>query len=103
MDFFNKREEIPAADLLILKDVIQHWKTQEIYEFLDYITTSKKFKHILIVNCCNQTIDDFDIPPQIEDTYRWRPLAASHLPLRKYSPEVLFKYDTKEVSVINCW
>ena len=26
----------------------------EIYLFLDYLTTSNKFKYILLVNCCNQ-------------------------------------------------
>ena len=100
MDFFGKKEEIPSADLLILKDVIQHWKTAEIYEFLDHITASKKFKYILIVNCCNQTIDDYDIPKIIEDTYRWRPLSANYFPLKKYKPDILFKFNTKEVSVI---
>ncbi len=100
MDFFNAKEEIPEGDLLILKDVIQHWKTQEIYTFLDYITQNNKFKYILIVNCSYQTIDDYDIPEDTEETYHSRPLTALLYPLKKYNPEIVFTYHTKEVSII---
>lgn len=97
-DFYSEKENIPAADLLILKDVIQHWKTEEIYEFLDYLTTVKKHKYILIINCAYQQKDEQ--PLSAEGTYRFRPLSAKFLPLKKYSPEILFTYHTKEVSVI---
>ena len=100
MDFYTQKEEIPAADLLILKDVIQHWKTEEIYSFLDYLTTVKKHKYILMVNCSYQKEDDQPIPPSVEGTYRFRPLSANFLPLKKYNPNILFTYHTKEASVI---
>jgi len=100
MDGFKERANLPSADLLILKDVIQHWKTAEIYEFLDDITTSKKFKYILLVNCCYQKADDEDIPAHCFDTYRFRPLSADYLPLKKYGATILTKYHTKEACVI---
>jgi hypothetical protein len=94
MDFFTKKEEIISGDLCIIKDVLQHWKMNEIYIFLDYIITNKKFKYILICNCCNQKQDN----PENEG--RSTPLSASYLPLKKYNPVKMFNYITKEVSLI---
>jgi SAM-dependent methyltransferase len=100
MDGFKERASLPSADLLILKDVLQHWTTAEIYEFLDDITTSKKFKYILIVNCSFQKADDEDIPEHIINTYRHRPLSANFFPLKKYGAKILTKYKTKEACLI---
>ena len=95
MDFFTKKEEIINGDLCILKDVLQHWNMEEIYTFLDYIIRTKKFKYILICNCCNQVQDN----PSNEG--RSTPLSVKYLPLKKYNPVKLFNYNTKEVSVIS--
>lgn len=100
MDGLKERDKLPSADLLILKDVIQHWTTAEIYEFLDDVSTSKKFKYILIVNCCYQKADDEEIPAHCIGTYRFRPLSANFLPLKKYEAKILTKYHTKEVCLI---
>ena len=95
LDFCNKKENIINADLCILKDVIQHWSVDNIYNFLDYITENKKFKYILICNCCNQLSDNTNIL-----NGDWRPLSCDFLPLKKYNPKKIYKYATKEVSVI---
>jgi hypothetical protein len=95
LDFFNHRENILTGDLCILKDVLQHWALDDIYSFLDYLVETKKFKYILICNCCNQIQENTDI--QKGD---WRPLCFSYLPLKKYNPIKVFEYNTKEVSVI---
>jgi len=97
LDFFNKKEEIETGDMCILKDVIQHWSVHDIHQFLDYLTESKKFKYILIVNCCHQPYDNIDIV-----TGDWRPLGCDFYPLKKYNPKKLFTFLTKEVSVIEC-
>ena len=67
---------------------------------MDYITKSHKFKYILLINCSDTT-------PQNTTTYRkdikvgdFSSLSASKVPLSKYSPEVIYKWDTKEVSLI---
>jgi hypothetical protein len=95
LDFFNNRETIKNGDLCILKDVLQHWKIDEIYNFLDYLVENKKFKYILICNCCNQTKDN----PENDD--RFTPLSAHFYPLKKYNPIKLYNYHTKEISVIS--
>jgi hypothetical protein len=94
LDFFNKKETIINGDLCILKDVIQHWKIDEIYTFLDYLVENKIFKHILICNCCNQVKNN----PENHD--RSTPLSIDFFPLKKYNPVKLYNYNSKEVSVI---
>jgi mannosyltransferase OCH1-like enzyme len=95
LDFFNNKEDIIDCDLYILKDILQHWSINDITMFLDYLINHKVFKYILITNCSYQTNDNVDI-----NTGNFRPLSADYLPLKKYNPEILYKYNTKEVSVI---
>jgi hypothetical protein len=95
LDFCNNPEKIVNGELCILKDVIQHWSLDNIYKFLDYLVEYKKFKYILICNCCNQTQDNTNIP-----NGGWRLLSCDYLPLKKYNPIKLYNYHTKEVSVI---
>jgi hypothetical protein len=95
LDFFNNKEKIIAGELCILKDVIQHWSLNSIYTFLDYLIETKKFKYILICNCCYQEQDNTDI--QNGD---FRQLSCNFFPLKKYNPEKLYNYHSKEVSVI---
>ena len=94
LDFCNK-ENIINGEMCILKDVLQHWSLHNIYTFLDYLVEEKKFKYILICNCCNQTQDDTDIV-----NGEFRQLSCDYLPLKKYNPTKLYNYHTKEVSVI---
>ena len=96
--FYNSKEDILSSDICILKDVIQHWSLNKIYNFLDYIIDSKKFKYILICNCCNQTRDNTDI-----NDGDVRPLSIKFLPLRKYNLIEKLKYNTKEVSIIQVY
>ena len=94
-------EKLPESDLLIVKDVLQHWCNDEIYDFLDTVIETKKFKYIIIVNCCAQSYNMQDIErEQLNSVHRYRPLTASMFPLKKYRPEMLFNYKTKEVSLI---
>jgi hypothetical protein len=96
LDFCYNKESIESADLCVLKDVIQHWPLANIYEFFDYLVETKKFKYILVCNCCAQTTDDTDIR-----TGQWRPLSCNFLPLKKYNPVMIYNYGSKEVSVIH--
>jgi len=95
LDFCNQKEEIIKADMCILKDVLQHWTTQDIYTFLDYLVNNNCFKFILIVNCCHQHDDNTNI-----QTGDFRPLSSNFLPLKKYNPTRVYTYGTKEACVI---
>ena len=94
LNIFDDKEIIKTADLCILKDVLQHWKMDEIYTFLDYLIENKIFKYILICNCCNQTKDNPD------NDGRSTPLSINFFPLKKYNPVKLYNFHTKELSVI---
>ncbi len=98
LDFCKYKEKIKKSDLYILKDVIQHWSLQYIYDFLDYVYTNKMCKYIIICNCCNQTVDNPEIP-----TGSCRGLSANFFPLKRYSAKIIYKYDTKEVSYIQVY
>ncbi len=96
LDFSKNKEQIIGGDICILKDVLQHWSLQEIYNLLDYLVESKKFKYILITNCCCYQIkDNTDIK-----NGEWRALSCDFLPLKKYNITKLYNYGTKEISVI---
>jgi hypothetical protein len=43
-------EELPDAELIIIKDVLQHWSNQTILSFIPKI---EKYKYALITNCVN--------------------------------------------------
>jgi len=98
LDFCNNKEEIINGDLCILKDVIMHWSLDNIYNFLDYLVENKKFKYIVISNCCNQTENNTTISDG-----EWRQLSCNFLPLKKYDAIKIYSYVAnidKEVSVI---
>ena len=96
LDFIENKHILENADLCIIKDVLQHLNNQQINDLLIYLTKTKKYKYILINNCCNQDKDNSDI-----NTGDWRPLTALKKPLSNYNPSIIYKYLTKEVSVIS--
>lgn len=98
LDFCNEKEEIKKADLCILKDVIQHWSLENIYNFIDYLYINKICKYILICNCCSQMWDNTDIP-----TGSCRGLSANYFPLKRYNASILLNYNSKEVSLIQVY
>ena len=79
LDIFRDRDLIISGDLCILKDILCHWKLQHIYTFLDYLVESKKFKYILIINCCGQIEDNTNII----NNGCFHSLSCDFLPLKK--------------------
>jgi hypothetical protein len=101
LDFYTNKESIIEGDMCILKDVIQHWTTEEIYTFMDYIIESKKFKYILLVNCCHQGLGlGLAVNYNTCETGGWRPLTINLLPLKKYNALKIGNYHTKEIAII---
>ena len=97
LDISNKKEDIIGGDMCILKDILCHWKLNNIYTFLDYLVESRKFKYILIINCCGQTEDNIDIT----ENGCFHSLSCNYFPLKKYNIKKLCNYNSKEISVIN--
>jgi hypothetical protein len=91
---------IIKADVLLVKDVLMHWNVEEINKFLQHAT--KRYKHIVLVNCCNQTEDN---PKLTNNHLSAMGLSYSFSPLRDYSPRLVMyldknKNDIKEVLLI---
>ena len=91
-DFYNEKEKIPFGDLCIIKDVFQHWNYNLTYNFLNYLTQSKKFKYILICNCSYQIDDEQNISTGV-----FRPINNNFYPLNKFKLIKVFSYKTKDV------
>ncbi len=47
-DFYKQRNELPPAELLLIKDVFQHWPNEYIFAFLPVLS---KYRYVLITNC----------------------------------------------------
>jgi hypothetical protein len=78
-----------SADLLVLKDILQHWTDEEVIMFMDWATTSGKYKFIFITNCSGENTGTLDTPG------RWRGLTETHPLLAKYGLRRIFSYGTK--------
>jgi hypothetical protein len=94
LNIYEEKDKLISADLCILKDILQHWYVEEIYDFLDYLISTKKYKYILLCNSCNQKYD------YVHETSRSIPLSIHFLPLKKYNLTLLSYYNDKEISLL---
>lgn len=87
----GSKNTIPA-DLIIVKDVIQHWTDRDAITLLKSL--KGKYKHALITNCGEKA----DKGSHIVYTGCWRPLPFPTHPIwRGVEGEIVLTYDTKEV------
>jgi len=93
LDVLCNVDLIRDSDLYIIKDVLQHWKLKDIYNFLDKLVL-KNFKYIIITNNANQTYDNFELNEYIGNG---RGLNSNFLPLKKYNAEPLLEYFGDEI------
>ena len=104
LDILCDVDIIRDSDLYIVKDVLQHWKLENIYNFLDKLVT-KKFKYIIITNNGDQMYDNSELYSIVSG----RGLNSKFLPLKKYNAELLLEYfggENKHMCIIrkeNCF
>jgi hypothetical protein len=82
------------VDLIIMKDVLQHWPVNEIYKIIGIVRRCAKY--ILITNCYNQGDEGDDI-----NFGGFRPLSHKKKPLKLLDVKLLMQYGMKEVVLIN--
>ena len=88
------REPITGTyDVIILKDVIQHWPTADIMRVLPSLLI--KAKYVLVTNCRFQQRPEQDIA-----LGGFRPLHKNMKPLSSFSPQLLYSYGTKDVLLL---
>lgn len=104
---FKKLDAVARPDLIrdsqvyILKDVLQHLRTKDIYALLDQLT-AKTFKYILVINDSHQQYDNEDLP-NVNNVAHSRGVSSSYYPLKKYGAVPILKYSgggDKEISII---
>lgn len=85
--------DVPSGDLLIIKDVIQHWPSAQIYEFM--YTVLPKFKYALITNCfkaCAQWPGFQKIYNQDIQLGGYRPIDLTDAPFNLKNAELYVEY-----------
>jgi hypothetical protein len=90
----SKNFYIKKGDLLILKDVLQHWNNEEIVFFLDKVIDNFKF---IIINNSSSQKEDWE---ELNSRMGGRPLSCNYYPLKKYNIKKILNYGDKEISVI---
>lgn len=88
---------LPDGDLYWSKDVLQHWTTETIVEFLDGFFAARPGAPILVANCAGQTADD----RVLDDRWHFAPLSGGRPPLAWFSPELLFAWGGKHVYALH--
>lgn len=84
--------QIPDADVYILKDVLQHWVSDDVHQFLFDLVTARPNAEVIIVNCAHQDGDKRDI-----QTGQFAPLNKSRYPLNRFHVNELFTFNSKAV------
>jgi hypothetical protein len=101
IDFVENPEQIRDSEVYIIKDVLQHLETEDIYATLDELTR-RPFKYIIITNYGFQHRDNENLPDK-DEVAKSRGLSAKLYPLKKYGAVQIFNYfggDDKEISII---
>ncbi|MDB6095842.1 MAG: hypothetical protein JWM09_120 [Francisellaceae bacterium] len=81
----KNEHETPKADLIIVKDVLQHWPNEKINYFYEHII--KKYKYALIIN-------SYGLNENKDIKLGWyRPLDLTKKPFYKKELNLLLQYD----------
>lgn len=83
--------EVPEADVYLLKDVLQHWESHYIRQFLSEFFRARPRAHLLTVNCNRQTTDE----RKLDAKYHFAPLHGAYMPLKLFRPDTLLTWGGK--------
>ncbi len=85
-------ELLPAADVLLMKDVLHHLPNQMIDELLTGIITAKKWKTLVLCFDCDLAKDGADCPVGY-----YRPLDGRQSPLKKFGLTEMMRFKQKVI------
>jgi 2-polyprenyl-3-methyl-5-hydroxy-6-metoxy-1,4-benzoquinol methylase len=98
LDISQQLGEISRYELVIFKDILQHFSDQDIIKVLDYFINTIKPRYILIVN--GKPVRNQSPNRNVNNRYHYAPLRFNSRPLSRYNIEPLFSYQYKEVGLI---
>ncbi len=95
---FNQLKPYTNVDLILIKDVLQHWHDQEVDVFLNNISNTNA-KNILITSAYKHFRDKNKsvYPRNIDNKYSFAPLDLMHSKYNHFNFKKVFKYKFKEV------
>lgn len=93
LDVINNYLEVQPCDLMIIKDVLQHWDNKTVLKVTYHLL--KKCRYALITNCCDQTIETLDI-----SLGRFRPLNRKFFPLSLFNPALVLEFGGKHTYLV---
>ena len=79
---------------MIIKEVFQHWTNKCVSELMDYITSSNKYKYLIVANSVFMPKDD------VECIGGLRGLSAKSSLLKKYNLKIAYNYEYIEISIL---
>lgn len=88
---------IPEADLYWSKDVLQHWPSGRIAEFLGRFFAARPAARLLVCNCAGQAAD----VRELDARWHFAPLDGSRPPLAAWSPDLVFAWGGKHVYALS--
>jgi hypothetical protein len=88
---------IPEADLYWSKDVLQHWPSRRIAEFLGRFFEARPAARLLVCNCTGQAAD----VRELDARWHFAPLDGSRPPLAAWSPRLVFAWGGKHVYLLS--
>jgi len=102
VDACDTPELIQSADVLLVKDVLQHWQDDQIVSFMDHVTSGGRFKHIIMQNdyhelevpACEYRFHE-DGTPDVRARTTCRRLNIQLQPLCRYNLHELFRAESR--------
>jgi SAM-dependent methyltransferase len=89
------RDELPPADLLLVKDVLQHLSNADVTRFLAQLP---RYRHVLLVN--DVSADSLSAEPTDIPTGRYRPLDPTRPPYSLPGTKVLAWHDGEVTKLV---
>jgi SAM-dependent methyltransferase len=97
LDLLEDRDRLPSADIAIVKDVLHHWPTSTIVEWLTWASSCGKWKWIFLVQDVHQKANDDDC---ILGGYR--ALHPMMKPLKEFRLQIVGEYLHKAILAMDC-
>jgi Mannosyltransferase putative len=95
LDLDRDRDQLPSGDVALLKDVLHHWPTRVIRDWLAWAQTCGKWRWLICTQDRHQDADDDDCP-----LGGHRPLDRAMEPLRSFPFEPVGDYLHKSVLLL---
>jgi hypothetical protein len=90
----SQSKSFPEADLYIIKDVLQHWPSDDVATWLNNFFGARPSARLLVINCVGQRGD------RVLDVGGWAPLDHDKYPMSTCDGTELFAWRTKKVTEV---